>query len=143
MLKYLGIALLVLLAACRKSGDAVLTEAAVAKKMEFHVHANPQYTNPAYEGVSAEVKMAIYKINYRNGESQLLWDTTFASRPLTAYPNLPHKFLAEKTFSVLESKEKLQAAYTIRYQTPQGPAQETGSTELVPGDNFAFLDVNI
>ena len=132
-----------ILAACNKNGDAVLQEQPVAKKIEFHVHAGQQYTEPVYQGITAEVKLAIYKINYRTGQSQLLWETGYDARPLASYPHLPQKFLVEKEYEVLESKEKLQANYTIRYFTPQGPTMETRAEELVPGDKFAFLDVGI
>ena len=135
--------MLVLFTSCRKSGDAVFVEKPQAKKIEFHVHASPQYSNPAFEAVSAEVKLAIYKINYINGQNQLLWDTTFAARPLAAYPHLPEKFLIEKAFSVLESHEKLQANYNIRYRAPEGISQELQSDELGPGNHFVFLDVAI
>ena len=143
MLKYLPILFLLLLAACRKTEDAVLVEKPVLKKIEFHVHAGQPYTAPYYNDITADVKLAVYKINYRNGQSQLLWETTYAPRRLADYPHLPQKILVEKSWPVLESKEKLQAQYTIRYQSPQGPNQEMRSEELVPGDNFAFLDVDI
>lgn len=138
-----GILLLLLLAACHKANDAVLAEQPVIKKIEFHVHAGQQYTGPYYNNSTADVKLAVYKINYRNGQSELMWDTTYALRPLANYPRLPQKMLVEKSWDVLESKEKLQVQYTIRYQSPQGPTQEIGTEELVPGDNFAFLDVEI
>jgi len=143
MLKYLGVILLVLMAACKKSSDATLTEAPVAKKIEFHVHAGHLYTEPVYNGVTAEVKLSIYKINYRTGQSQLLWEQMYDKRPLASYPHLPQKFLVEKEFEVVESKEKLQAQYTIRYFTPEGPNMETWAEELVPGNRFAFLDVDV
>ena len=143
MLKYLGIMLLVLMTACAKNRDTALTEAPVAKKIEFHVHAGNLYTEPAYGDVTAEVKLAIYKINYRTGQSQLLWEEVYDKRPLAQYPHLPQKFLVEKEYEVLESKEKLQANYTIRYFTPQGPTTEISAEELVPGLHFAFLDVDV
>ncbi len=127
---------------CKKDSEARLAEQPMAKKIEFHVHASKQY-NAGYDGVKADVKLAIYKINYRNGQSQLLWDTTYAARPLADYPHLPQKFLVEKDFDVLENKEKLQAVFNIRYHAPEGISQETYADELVPGDNFAFLDVDI
>lgn len=143
MLKYLGIMLLVLMTAFAKNRDTALTEAPVAKKIEFHVHAGKLYTEPAYEDVTAEVKLAIYKINYRTGQSQLLWEEVYNKRPLAQYPHLPQKFLVEKEYEVLESKEKLQANYTIRYFTPQGPTTEISAEELVPGLHFSFLDVDV
>ena len=143
MLKFLGIMLLVLIAGCNKNKDTVLTEAAVSKKIEFHVHAGKPYTEPVYQDVTAEVKLSIYKINYRTGQSQLLWEESYHKRPLAHYPHLPQKYLIEKEYEVLESKEKLQAAYTIRYFTSQGPTMEMRSEELVPGHHFAFLDVDI
>ena len=143
MLKYLGIVLLVLVASCAKNRDTALTEAPVAKKIEFHVHASQLYTEPVYEAVTAEVKLAIYKINFHTGHSQLLWEEVYNKRPLASYPHLPQKFLVEKEYEVLESKEKLQAAYTIRYFTPDGPTSEIRAEELVPGLHFAFLDVDV
>lgn len=143
MLKYLGILLLVLMTACNKNRDTELTEAPVMKKVEFHVHAGQLYTEPAYTDVAAEVKLSIYKINYRTGQNQLLWEQVYDRRPLSSYPHLPQKFLIEKEFNVLESKEKLQAQYTINYFTPQGPTAEIRAEELVPGVQFAFLDVDV
>lgn len=144
MLKYLVIiVLLVGAVACHKTQDAVLAEKPVEKKIEFHVHGRTQYTEPYFNNVTAAVTLKIYKINYRNGESQLLWETSYEARPLAQFPHLPQKFREEKSFDVLESKEKLQAVYTIRYQSPAGPSTETRAEELVPGDKFVFLDVDI
>jgi hypothetical protein len=144
MLKNIGlILLLAVMAACQKNKDGVLPEKPVVKKIEFHVHAGRLYTEPVYQGVTADVKLAVYKINYRNGQSQLLWEKTFDARALAAYPHLPQKFLEEKSFDVLENHEKLQAAYTIRYFTPEGPTMETRAEELVPGNHFVFLDVDV
>ena len=92
MYKLLAIALLIMqLSACRKNNETTLAEKPVAKKIEFHVHASHPYTDPYYNNVTADVKLEIYKINYGNGQHQLLWDTAYAARALGSYPHLPQK----------------------------------------------------
>jgi hypothetical protein len=144
MYKLIGIGLLLLqLAACRKNNDSALVETAVQKKIEFHIHASQPYDDAFYNTVTADVQLEIYKINYLNGQNQLLWDTAYAARPVANYPHLPQKFLVEKSFPVLESSEKLQAKYTIRYQSPGGTNRQMAAEELIPGVKFVFLDVVI
>lgn len=144
MYKFIGIMLwMVLLAACRKNSETALVEKPVLKKIEFHVHAGKPYTEPFYQDVTADVKLEIYKVNYLNGQSQLLWQTSYEARPLSAYPHLPQKYVIEKSFPILESSEKLQAKYNIRYHSAAGISQQVVAEELVPGVSFVFLDVDI
>ena len=135
--------LMIVFAACRKTDHAVPGDQAVNKKVEFHVHASSNYTAPAYQYITADVRMAVYKINTATGQSQLLWDTTITAAKLTDLPRLPQKFVFEKSYPVLESKEKLQANYKITYNTTEGVNQQNTTVELFTGDNFAFLDVDV
>lgn len=144
MLKFLGIAgLLLLLAGCRKATPAETGEQAVNKKVEFHVHTSTNYSAPAYQYITADIKMTVYKINNETGQSQLLWDTTIKDTRLSHLPHLPQKYVIEKSYPILESKEKLQANYNITYNTSEGVTPQNTTVELLSGDNFAFLDVDV
>ena len=128
---------------CSKKVDDISLEKPVDKKVEFHVHAGHNYGDDSFNQVTATVHMEIYKVNFKNGQSQLLWNTAINERTLAKYPHLPQKFLIEKQFPVLESKEKLQAKFSINYKSPQGTVKQTTAQECGPGETFIFLDVDV
>lgn len=135
--------LAVALVSCKKEEKVPLAEQPVDKKVEFFVFANRDYSEAYYDDVTAEITLNVRKINYRTGATQLLWDTTFSKRPLVQYPTLPGKIVIEKSFPALDSKEKINASYGIRYNAKGMISQQGASDECVPGKDFVFLDIDI
>ena len=136
-------AVLILLLSCSKEKMEPRPERPADKKIEFHLHATQDYSDSRYQGATAEIKIAIYTINYQNSASRLLWDTVFSSRPIHRFPVLPVKFSIQKIFPVWESREKLKAKYNIMYRQNGKIIQQGAAVECVPGDRFLFLDVRI
>jgi hypothetical protein len=132
-----------LVASCKKAAPEPLAEIPVSKKIEFHIHADPGYAAPYYTDAMAEVKMAIYRINYKNGDSEKVWDTTFSNRAVHTFPVSPEKHIIEKMVPALESRDKLQANYNIIYRHKGYTTQQASAEECIPGQLFLSLDVGI
>jgi len=126
-------------AACSKERD-VLAEAPMLRKIEWHVHAFENYTQPWLDSMTARVVVRITKIDTMNKTTQTFWDTTFAPRPIREYPLLPQKYIIEKLVPVLR-QEKLQVWYNIRYEMA-GAASETGRLDAVQ-QPFTFIDIKL
>jgi hypothetical protein len=129
-------------ASCSKQAD-VCMEKPVDKKVEFHVHAGHNYSDVHFSQVTATVQMEVYKVNTKNGQLQRIWETEIAERTLAQYPHLPQKFLIEKQFPVLESKEKLRAKFSISYKSPQGTTIQSKAQDSGNDGTFLFLDVDV
>jgi hypothetical protein len=108
-----------LFVACDNSGKTVIppAETPVNKTVEFTLSPVSDYNQPHYDSASAEVKLSIYKPLYDPYREQILWDTVITKRDLKEYMKLPAPFVIRKTFSILESKEKIGAGYSIAYVT--------------------------
>ena len=141
MQKLLYLFFLLSLIACEKRSDDLLTEKPVLKKAELHIHASESYTQPWLDSVNASIYIAITKSNKATTASQVIWDTTFASRPLKQYPLLPQKFLIEKRIPVFEPTERVEVAYTIWYDYNQ-ITTEWGNA-VVADESFTFVDVKL
>jgi hypothetical protein len=132
--------LLVSVVACRKEHDTKPVEEPEVKKMEWHVYASENYTEPWLDAMTAQVQVRIYKIDTARRTTQKIWDTTFAARTIREYPVLPQKHLLKKEIPHLGS-EKLQTWYNIRYEM-NGSASEMG--QMLPvKEPFTFVDVRI
>lgn len=133
--------LLLSAAACKKEQDDLLTEVPAMRKIEWHVHAAKNYTEPWIDSLHASVKVRIYKIDTINRITTNIWDTTFVSRRVKEYPVLPQKHRIEKLVPVYV-REKLQVWYNIRYEADNGSASETGRLYIVQKP-FTFVDISL
>ena len=92
-------------------------EKPIDKTIEFTIAPVVDYTQPRYDSASAEIKLSVYKPLYDPYREQILWDTVIARKELKEYMNASTPLVIRKTFSILESKEKIGAGYSISYVT--------------------------
>lgn len=140
MRKLLYLGLLLGAVACRKQHEDVVLEEPALKKLEWHVYASENYTEPWLDSMTARVEVRIYKSDTASHTTQTLWDTTFAARTIHGYPMLPQKHIIKKEIPLL-LREKLQVWYNIRYEM-HGSASEMGHMQIVQ-QPFTFVDVRI
>jgi len=106
-----------LLVACSDHNKTVElpAEKPVTKTIEFKLSPAADYTQPRYDSASAEIKLSVYKPLYDPYREQILWDTVIARKELRLYLNASTPLVITKTFSILETKEKIGAGYSISY----------------------------
>ena len=127
---------------CNKQ-TPVPPETPVSKKIEYHIFAAKNYSAPVYANVKADVRLQIRRINYKTGDMQLLWDTSFITRSIADFPQYVNKIVIQKFYPVLESKEKLNGSVSVRYNDSGYISQEAWSDDVVPGEMFTLLEAHL
>ena len=130
-------------AACKKEKKPAPVELPVNKTVQFHVFAGRDYSDPIYREINAEVRLQIRKINYRTGEMQLVWDSTFAQRKLYEFPRYIDKIVIRKTFPVLDTQEKLNGGVSVKYTENSTIWQAGFSDEAMPGTPLLLLEMDL
>lgn len=143
MNKFVPIIIAVLLIACKKKPTEIVPENSITKKVEYKVFAAKDYSAPLYANIKADLRLQIRKINFRTGETQLLWDSSFATKYLTEFPQAINKIIIEKYFPVFESKEKLNGSFVIKYDDSGYISQFGHGDDVVPGEMSTLLEVHL
>jgi hypothetical protein len=126
--------------ACKKQHGEVVVEEPTMKKLEWHVNASGNYSEPWLDAMTARVEVRIYKADTVNQVLQTIWDTTFAARTIRNFLRLPQKHIIKKEVPLL-LREKLRLWYNIRYEM-NGSASEMGHAQVVE-QPFTFVDLRI
>lgn len=134
--------LCLLVVACKKQ-VAQPQEIPVQKNAEFHVFAGKDYSDPVYQNVKADLHLQVLKINYITGQQTLLWDSVFATRKVTEFPSFDNRIVIQKSFPILDSHEKLNAAYSVKYDDNGYIKQEARSDEATPGKNSVLIEADM
>ena len=143
MKKFLPLFLLLVFVACKKDGPKLVPENPATKKVEYHVFAAKDYSHPIYANVKAELRLQIRKINYKTGETELLWDSSFATKNITEFPQYAGKIIIQKFYPVYESKEKLNGSYSVTYDDGGYISQEGYADDVVPGEMSTLLEADL
>ena len=102
--------------ACTKDkAPAVPAEAPVTKTITYSVYADTDYSGSFYDNAKGQLELTIAKISEKGATTQVLWDTVFTWRNLSAYPLFQNKIIVVKDFSVFDSKDKIQISYVRKY----------------------------
>jgi hypothetical protein len=118
---------------CKKDKKKVVPEIPVQKKVSYHIFAAKDYSTSDLKEATADLRLLIQKINYKTGEITLLWDSSFSTRKLTDYPFYDQKIVVQKAFTVMNSHEKLNGSFSVKYLY-SGLVQQTGrGSDAGPG----------
>ncbi len=103
------------------------------------------YSGPAYDGVDAEVSLAISRINKQTGASTLVWDSTIQFKSLRSFPQAQNPRQIVKLVSNVDNNtETVSASYGIRYRDAQSRIQQVGRNEFLPlGAHSLQLNVRL
>lgn len=128
--------------ACKKE-KVTPPEIPVQKIVEYHIFAAKDYSAPAYQNTTASLRLQINIINYKTGEMTLVWDSTFSTQKLIEFPSYNNKIIIKKTVPVLDSHQKLNGSYSVRYNINGHIKQEGFSDEAVPGVTAVLLEADL
>lgn len=115
-------------------------EQPVVKTVTFHVFAQSDYSHPYYLDLKADVVLKLHTIDRRTGAVTMVWDTTFAPRVVSLYPQQAQMYVVEKSIPVLESVHKLNGGYGIKYNYKGGVNQEGYAEDLISGQKTLVLE---
>jgi hypothetical protein len=131
--KFLFAALAALsIVSCTKDADTLpVAVPTVTKTVNFTIHQAKDYTHVQYDGVQAELKIAITKFKKADGQTIVLWDSAVAFKPLRNFPVTHLPVSVVKSFSgINDQTETVQASYSIRYKTAQNELSAVGKNEF-------------
>jgi len=131
------------LIACSKKPPVPTAENPVVKKIEYHIFAAKDYTAPIYANVKADVRLQIRRMNFKTGDVELLWDSSFASKNITDFPQYVNKIIVEKFYPVFESKEKLNGSVSVKYNQDGYISQEGWADDVIPGEMSTLLEADL
>lgn len=143
MRKLVPVFIVVALLSCSKKNHEPVPENPVTKKIEYHIFAAKDYSSPVYAKIKADLRLQIRKINFKTGETQLLWDSVFITRNITDFPQYVNKIIVEKFYAVYESKEKLNGSYSVKYDDDGYISQEAKGNDVVPGEISTLLEADL
>lgn len=131
------------LVSCSDKPIVTPVQPTVNKTVEFRIVPAYDYTQPSYNGATAEVKLAIYK-QYSNPFSQVvIWDTVITKQALSNYMSMPNPNVIKKSFSGLKENEyRIGVSYMIGYVSapPLSANSWSGMGELIEiGDNVNHI----
>jgi hypothetical protein len=131
--KFLVAAMAILSAvSCSKDPDTLpVTVPSVTKTVNFSIHQAEDYSGAQYNGVQAELKIAVSKFKKADGQTIVLWDSAVAFQSLRDYPATHLPVSVVKSFSgINDQTETVQASYSIRYKTAQNELSAVGKNEF-------------
>lgn len=143
MIKLLPVCMVIGLIACNKKPPVSTPENPVVKKIEYHIFAAKDYTAPIYANVKADVRLQIRRINYKTGDMELLWDSSFTSKNITDFPQYANKIIVQKFYPVVESKEKLNGSVSVKYDQDGYISQEGWAEDVVTGEMSKLLEADL
>lgn len=132
-----------LLASCTKDPEKLsVLEKPVEKKVVFQVFATKDYSPALFDKVQTTVTLTLGAIANKTGTFTKIWDTTLNGH-IRTFPQFDQKIQIEKTFTLVESAEKLQVAKSVRYDD-NGQIQQSASFEPIPtGTNIFLMGVGL
>jgi hypothetical protein len=111
----------VLMVSCKKDSDTFNPPVPTfTKSVNFVIQQGRDYSGPQFDGVDAELKLAISKIRKSDGRAVLVWDSTVAFQSLRSYPKpqLPATFV-KSVQGIDDNKESVSASHMVRYRDAQ------------------------
>lgn len=117
---------------CSKDADTLpVTVPTVTKTVNFSIHQAEDYSDVQYDGVKAELKIAVSKFKKADGEIIVLWDSAVAFKSLRDYPATHLPVAVVKSFSgINDQTETVQASYSIRYKNAQNELSAVGKNDF-------------
>jgi hypothetical protein len=126
--------------ACKKEKTPLLPETPEMKEVEYRVFAARDYSDPVFQSIDVDLRLQVRIINYKTGDTKLVWDSVFSTRKLTDFPPSAGATIVKKNFPVLNSHEKLNGSYSVRYTDNGMISQEAASDEAGPGTRSILLE---
>ena len=134
-------ALMVLGAVIYKPVKEAMQPRLVSKNVSVEVYKGSEYAYGVYNNTTAEVHIAVEKVNSK-GQRTIVWDKTIDARTLNEYPSIENALKQTITVhNVNQKKEYLVVDYTLTYNS-KGTELQMHDAEVV-NDNSDKVDISI
>lgn len=131
------------LSSCKKEKVPPPAEIPIQKEVTYHIFAAKDYSAPTYQNIKADLRLQVRIIDYKTGEMKLVWDSTFSTRKITAFPSYDNKLVIKKVIPIRDSHEKLNGSYSVRYDVDGYIKQEGFSDEAGPGRTSVLIEADM
>ncbi|HSK14162.1 MAG TPA: hypothetical protein VK907_13170 [Phnomibacter sp.] len=133
---------------CSKEVDTIIPDQAtgkVSKTISFSLAQDRNYSDPYYNGVRAEVRLAIMMIRTATNQEFLLWDSTITARGLNTYPERQNPVNISKHFHHIDdNSESISASYFVTYRDADDQVSNKGRNEFAnPGTSVLTMPIRL
>jgi hypothetical protein len=139
----LSFGIIIAIASCKDKQVITPVQPVVSKTVEFRIVPTRDYTQPFYNGATAEVKLAVYKQFSDPYSTSVIWDTVITKQALSNYMSMPNPNVIRKTFTGLKENEyRIGVSYSIGYVSapPFSANSWSAMGELISiGDNVTHV----
>ena len=112
----LGLGLISILASCKKESVVTNVVPVVNKTVEFRIVPSGDFTQPYYNGATAEIKLSVYKQFSNPYSTEVIWDTVIAKQAMSNYMSMPNPNVITRSFTGLKENEyRVGVSYSIAY----------------------------
>jgi hypothetical protein len=120
------------LVSCKKDSNTFIPPVPTfTKSVNFVIQQGRDYSAPQFNGVDAELKLAISRVRKSDGNTILVWDSTVAFKSLRSYPEAQLPATVLKSVSGIDdNKETVSASYMVRYRDAQQQISTQGKNEF-------------
>ena len=134
------VALISLLVSCSRDNSLPAPPPqTVTKTVAVSFAQDKDYSAPIFDGVEAELRMSIARVNKQTGAAILIWDTLVPYRSLRQYPSMQQPWRMMKQLPVQDDhRESITASYSIRYRDALNQQSMRAANDFA-GNGFASL----
>jgi len=121
-----------LMVSCQKDNFTFnLPDPTFTKSVNFVIQQGRDYSGAQFDGVDAELKLAISRIRKSDGTSVLIWDSTVSFQSLRDFPPTHAPVSVVKSITEIDdNKESISASYMVRYRDAQQQISTHGMNEF-------------
>jgi len=131
----LSLALIFTIVSCSKKKEVVVPEApSITKTIEFKIVPSSDFTQPQYNGSTAEIKLQVYKQFDNPFSTQMIWDTVISRQALGNFT--ANRIITKSVTGIKESECRIGVGYSISYITaPMNYTTWSAMGEVTPYGN--------
>ncbi|MGZ5255394.1 MAG: hypothetical protein ACXWV4_13380 [Flavitalea sp.] len=124
---FLAASALLIFGSCEKKQDIIIWEP-VDKTVTYKIFASKDYSPEQYDNTWHTVNLVVRAINLKSGTPTVIWDTIIGPNDLQLFPKFGDTITIQRTFTMIEEVEKINAAAGVSYNQ-NGQVQQNGQTE--------------
>ena len=103
----------------------------VAKSVQFSIHQQQDYSAVQYNGLHAELKLAVSKFKKADGETIVLWDSAVPMQSIRNFPPSHIPQIVIKSFGgINDYTETVQASFSILYKNALNEVRAFGMNDF-------------
>ncbi|MFN4007435.1 MAG: hypothetical protein ACK4HE_07980 [Chitinophagaceae bacterium] len=117
----------------------------ITQTVAFRLAQAKSYDAPVYNGLMAEVKLAISKENIHTGANTIEWDSTISMQRIQLFPQAVSPALIVKNIgNIIPDRQQLRTSVVVRYITNQNYTYHKAvGTAMPQHTNFKQVEVTL